>query len=69
MTIGRPTTLPEPWRALALALGGVSALAAACGVHRETIARWGAGGPRPGAVMVAHVNGLARRRKLEEPWG
>ena len=44
--MGRPTTLPEPWRSLALRLGGVQALADYFGVTPRTIGRWAAGDMR-----------------------
>lgn len=39
----RPSTLPEPWRSLALKLGSVQALADALGVHRSAINRYALG--------------------------
>jgi hypothetical protein len=61
-------TLPEPWAALAHALGGVSALAEACGVQRLAIYRWAHGERVPGAIVKKHVNALAKRRGISVPW-
>lgn len=66
--MSRLTTLPSPWRELAERLGGVASLAEACGVTRPTLWRW-AHGQRPGAIVMRHVNGLARRRGISEPFG
>lgn len=41
--MARPSTLPEPWRSLALELGGVQALADALGVTPLTIRRYASG--------------------------
>ena len=41
--MARPTTLPEPWRSLALKLGGVQALADRLGTTPRTINRWANG--------------------------
>jgi hypothetical protein len=48
--IGRPTTLPEPWRSLAEDAGGVGELAAKFGVSTSVLWGWahnahGMGGP------------------------
>jgi DNA-binding transcriptional regulator YdaS (Cro superfamily) len=40
---GRPSTLPEPWRSLALGAGGVGALADRFGVSPQTVYRWAHG--------------------------
>lgn len=41
--MARPSTLPEPWRSLALKLGSVQALADTLGVHRSAINRYALG--------------------------
>ena len=41
--MARPITLPEPWRSLALKLGGVQALADRLGTTPRTINRWANG--------------------------
>jgi hypothetical protein len=66
--MGRPIELPSPWRELALALGSVTALAEACGASVRTVQRWADGSMVPRAIVKKHVNALARRRGLEEPW-
>lgn len=66
--MSRLTTLPSPWRELAERLGGVAELARACSVAPSTLWRW-AQGRRPGPVVEAHVNALARRRGIAEPFG
>lgn len=65
---GRPITLPSPWGELAEAFGGVKELAEACGVERRAIGRWANGDRMPGPIVRKHVNALARRRGLSEPW-
>jgi hypothetical protein len=65
--MSRATTLPSPWIELAERMGGVEALAEACGVVQSTLWRW-ARGKRPGAVVQRHVNALARRRGLPLPF-
>jgi hypothetical protein len=62
------TTLPEPWRALAAALGGVAQLAEACGVTTRTLQRWARAELTPGPIVQKHVRTLAKRRGLAEPW-
>ena len=66
--MSRATTLPPSWAALAAALGGVSALADACGVDRVTIQRWGRG-VRPSELVCKAVDAMARRRGLEPVFG
>lgn len=41
--MARPSTLPEPWRSMALKLGSVQALADKLGVHRSAINRYALG--------------------------
>jgi hypothetical protein len=64
----RPSTLPEPWLSLAASYGGVEKLAEACGVRRQAIYRWAKWGRKPGAITRTAINGMARRRKIAEPW-
>ena len=65
--MSRATTLPEPWATLAHALGGVAALADACGVTTRTLARWATGELRPTALRLADVRARLRRRGLALP--
>ena len=66
--MSRPTTLPSPWRELADHVGGVMALAAALGVSRRALERWGDGTRRPSAIVRQHVNAFARRRGVAAPF-
>jgi transcriptional regulator with XRE-family HTH domain len=66
--MSRPIALPSPWRELATSLGSVEALAERCGVTPRTVQRWARGELSPGVLVRDAVNGLARRRKLAEPW-
>lgn len=66
---GRPLLLPEPWKSLAQAHGGMCRLAEACGVVPFTIYRWSRDEMRPGLIMRRHVDALARKAKLPSPWG
>lgn len=66
--VGRPMALPSPWLELAEAFGGVAELAEACGVSRRGLNHWAAGDRVPGSIVRRHVNALARRRGLKEPW-
>lgn len=66
--MSRATTLPPRWAALAAALGGVEALAKACGVSTTTIWRWGSGENVPGQLVRQHVAALAKRKNLASPW-
>ena len=65
--MSRATSLPTPWRELAVALGGVAALADACGVTTRTLARWATGELRPTALRLADVRARLRRRGLALP--
>lgn len=66
--MSRPTTLPSPWRELAAALGGVGALAEACGVEPRTVARWADGTRSPSELQRRDVRARLRRRGLQAPW-
>ena len=65
--MSRPTTLRDPWLELARQLGGVAALADACGVTTRTLARWATGELRPTALRLADVRARLRRRGLALP--
>lgn len=65
--MSRATTLPESWATLARVLGGVAALADACGVTPRTLARWATGELRPTALRLADVRTRLRRRGLVLP--
>jgi hypothetical protein len=67
--MGRPITLPEPWAALAHALGGVGQLAAALGVTRRTVHRWATGASKASVLQQRDVRDRLRRRDLPSPWG
>lgn len=66
--MARPSTLPEPWLALASAHGGVVKLAALLGVEYTTVERWAARRFQPGKAMRARVDALASRKGLPSPW-
>ncbi len=66
--MARETTLPEPWKALAAALGGVGKLAEELGVDTWTIGRWARGDFKPRPVIQKAVNALAKRRKVDAPF-
>ena len=44
---GRPTTLPEPWRSLAIAVGGVAPLSALLCSSQDAIHSWANGTRHP----------------------
>jgi hypothetical protein len=51
--MGRPVSMPEPWRSLAGKMGGVKALAKAFGAPERSLRRWATGEtPAPGPVRV-----------------
>jgi hypothetical protein len=60
--------LPEPWRALAEAYGGVVRFAAVVGVHYSTVERWAFGRVTPSGIVQRHVRSLATRKGLPSPW-
>lgn len=64
----RRLSYPEPWAEFVRRLGGVVAAAAACGCNRVQLWRWAHGQEAPGEIVQKHVNALARRRGLEEPF-
>lgn len=66
--MSRPTTLPEPWDALAHALGGVAELAEALGVTTRTVHRWADGEREPSSLQKRDVRDRLRRRGLKAPW-
>jgi hypothetical protein len=66
--MSRPSTLPAPWDELALAAGGVSALAGEFEVARLTLYRWAHSEQIPSALVQRAVNAWARRRRLAEPF-
>lgn len=66
--MGRPTTLPEPWRKLAEQLGGVGVLATACGVAYHTVERWARGDFVPKSIIRTVVNKLATDQGVDAPF-
>ena len=68
--MGAPVRLPDPWRALAEAVGGVDVLATCLGVHERTIRRWARGEVRPGRLVRDGVVRFAAQRGVRGPfWG
>ena len=65
--MGRPPTLPEPWRSLAAKLGGVEALAAALGTTRRTLDHWARGDRHPGGTARQAIRALFEAHDLESP--
>lgn len=63
----RPTTLPEPWRTLAVRLGGVYALALALYSDERTVRRWARRERLPRGPAVARIAELFRRYHMEPP--
>lgn len=60
--------LPAPWAELVEALGGMTTAAPKLGGSRATVWRWATGVTTPGDLRRKHVNALARRRGIEEPF-
>jgi DNA-binding transcriptional regulator YdaS (Cro superfamily) len=52
----RPTTLPEPWRSLALRLGGVQALADALHASARSVHHWAHGTRKPSRQAQAMID-------------
>lgn len=65
--MGRPTTLPEPWRSLAMKLGGVRALAHALCSDPRTVARWANGDRIPRGPARAMIEALFREHGVAAP--
>jgi len=65
--MSRPTTLPEPWKALALRMGGVARLAAALLCAPVTLRRWAAGTQQPDPRARAWIAQVFRRAKMTPP--
>ena len=65
---GAKTTLPEPWAALALALGSVESLAASLQVSRTTIWRWSQGAAPRSVAVRRRVEIVARRHGVADPF-
>jgi hypothetical protein len=65
--MSRLSTLPPKWLALAEAVGGVAALAAACKVSEMSVRRWGAGAKPQSQLVRDRIAALARRYKVRNP--
>ena len=65
--MGRPPTLPEPWRSLAARLGGVEALAAALGTTRRTLDHWARGDRSPSGTSRQAIRALFAAHGFESP--
>jgi len=63
----RPPTLPEPWRSLALRVGGVEALAEALHSNPSTVRRWAHGERSPAGPARAMIRALFAAHHLESP--
>ena len=64
--MGRPTTLPEPWRSLAARLGSVQALADAIGVETRTIRRYANGEIKMGGAARKLFEALLAKSDLHD---
>lgn len=66
--IGRPIELPEPWRALAVKVGGTLALISELGITRSTLYRW-VKGVQPRSLHTKRwVNEFAADNKCRKPF-
>ena len=63
----RPTTLPEPWRSLALRVGGVEALAEALHSNVSTVRRWAHEERSPNGPARALIRATFEAHGLESP--
>ena len=63
----RPTSLPEPWRSLALRVGGVEALAEALRSNPSTVRRWAHRERAPNGPALALIRALFAAHHLESP--
>ena len=63
----RPPTLPEPWRSLALQVGGVEALAEALHSNVSTVRRWAHEERSPNGPAQALIRALFAEHHLESP--
>lgn len=63
----RPSTLPEPWRTLAVRLGGVQALADALHSSPRTVHQWAHGQRRPQGPARAAIQALFAAHGLAVP--
>lgn len=64
--MGRPTTLPEPWRSLAEKLGGVEALAEVLDCDVRTVRRWAEELPKSRRARD-WIHAAFRAAKIEPP--
>jgi hypothetical protein len=64
--MSRPTSLRGAWAKLAEAYGGVGKLAAALGVSKGTIWRWGTGGTIPSTSAMA-ITAVAEIKGVQSP--
>ena len=65
--MGRPPTLPEPWRSLALRVGGVEALAEALHSNVSTVRRWAHEERSPNGPAQALIRATFEAHGLESP--
>jgi len=63
----RPPTLPEPWRSLALQVGGVEALAEALHSNVSTVRRWAHEERSPNGPALALIRATFEAHGLESP--
>lgn len=66
--MGRPMTMPEPWRTLAAKVGGAAILAAALGVSRRQLLRWAKGERAPSEFTRAAVQQYATKHGVRGLW-
>ena len=62
-----PITQPEPWRSLAVRLGGVGALAEALGTSPRTLDHWARGDRHPGGTARMAILSLFAAHGLDPP--
>ena len=63
----RPTSLPEPWRSLALRVGGVEALAEALHSNVSTVRRWAHEERSPAGPARALIRALFEAHGIDPP--
>jgi len=65
--MGRPSTLPGPWGALAAKLGGVAALAAALHSTPRAVQFWATGERIPRGPARALIDALFQQHQIPPP--
>ena len=65
--MARPSTLPEPWRALASRLGGVQSLADALHSSPRSVRQWAHGQRKPQGPARAAIGALFAAHGIQPP--